>query len=87
MIEYKMTVANIITAGRILLVPIFLVILLTEMQNKEIIAFVIFIVASVTDAVDGYYARKLNQITELGKFLDPHPQHAWGTRRCQFSPR
>jgi len=71
MIEYKMTVANIITAGRILLVPIFLVILLTEMQNKEIIAFVIFIVASVTDAVDGYYARKLNQITELGKFLDP----------------
>lgn len=71
MIEYKMTVANFITAGRILLVPIFLVILLTEMQNKEIIAFVIFVVASVTDAVDGYFARRLNQITELGKFLDP----------------
>jgi len=54
-----------------LLVPIFLVILLTEMENKEIIAFIIFFVASITDAVDGYFARKYNQITELGKFLDP----------------
>ncbi|MCP4156846.1 MAG: CDP-diacylglycerol--glycerol-3-phosphate 3-phosphatidyltransferase [bacterium] len=66
-----MTIANIITIGRILLVPIFLVVLLTEMQNKEIIAFIVFLIASITDAVDGYYARKLNQITELGKFLDP----------------
>jgi CDP-diacylglycerol--glycerol-3-phosphate 3-phosphatidyltransferase len=52
-------------------VPIFLVILLTELENKEIFAFIIFLVASITDAVDGYFARKLNQITELGKFLDP----------------
>ncbi len=66
-----MTIANIITIGRILLVPIFLVILLTEMNNKEIIAFIIFLVASVTDAIDGYFARKLDQVTELGKFLDP----------------
>ncbi len=66
-----MTIPNILTIGRIVLVPIFLVILLTEMQNKEIIAFLIFLVASITDAVDGYFARKLNQITELGKFLDP----------------
>jgi CDP-diacylglycerol--glycerol-3-phosphate 3-phosphatidyltransferase len=66
-----MTIANILTIIRIVLVPIFLVILLTEMHNKEIIAFLIFLVASVTDAVDGYFARKLNQITELGKFLDP----------------
>ncbi len=67
----KMTLANAITVGRIILVPIFLVILLTEMENKEIIAFVIFLVASVTDAIDGYLARKYDQITELGKFLDP----------------
>lgn len=66
-----MTVANIITVIRIILVPIFLVILLTELDNKEIIAFIVFLIASITDAVDGYYARKLNQITELGKFLDP----------------
>lgn len=51
--------------------PIFLVILLTEMENKEIIAFLVFLIASISDAIDGYFARKLNQITELGKFLDP----------------
>lgn len=66
-----MTIANIITVIRILLVPIFLVILLTEMENKEIIAFLVFLVAAISDAVDGYFARKLDQVTELGKFLDP----------------
>ncbi len=66
-----MTVANIITIIRILLVPIFLVILLTEMHNHEVISFIILLIAATTDAVDGYFARKLNQVTELGKFLDP----------------
>lgn len=62
---------NIITIMRIILIPIFLVILLTEMENKEIFAFVIFIIAAISDAFDGYIARKYDQITELGKFLDP----------------
>ncbi|MGE5341950.1 MAG: CDP-diacylglycerol--glycerol-3-phosphate 3-phosphatidyltransferase [Candidatus Omnitrophota bacterium] len=66
-----MTLANLITIGRIVLVPIFLVILLTEIEHKEFLAFAIFLIASLTDAVDGYYARKYNQITNLGKFLDP----------------
>ena len=66
-----MNMANIITIVRIILVPIFLVILLTEMQNKEIIAVIIFLVAAISDALDGYIARKYNQITDLGKFLDP----------------
>lgn len=67
----KLTVANIITMARILLVPIILVLMLTEMENKEILAFIVFILASITDAFDGYFARKYNQITDLGKFLDP----------------
>ena len=66
-----MTIANIITIVRIVLVPFFLVILLTEMQNKEFIAFAIFIIAAVTDALDGYVARKYKQVSDLGKFLDP----------------
>ncbi|MEN8153775.1 MAG: CDP-diacylglycerol--glycerol-3-phosphate 3-phosphatidyltransferase [Acidobacteriota bacterium] len=66
-----MSKANIITILRILLVPIFLVILMTEMENKEIVAFIIFLIASLTDAVDGYIARKFDQVTDLGKFLDP----------------
>jgi len=66
-----MTIANIITVVRIIMVPFFLVILLTEMQNKEIIAFAIFVVAAVTDSLDGYIARKYNEVSALGKFLDP----------------
>lgn len=66
-----MNIANIITIFRIIIVPIFIVILLTEMQNKEIIACVIYSIAAISDAVDGYIARKYNQITDLGKFLDP----------------
>jgi len=66
-----MTTANLITIIRIVMVPFFLVILLTEMQNKEIIAFAIFVVAAVTDSLDGYIARKFNQVSDLGKFLDP----------------
>ncbi len=66
-----MSKANIITLLRILLVPIFIVILLTKMENKEIIAFAVFLFASFSDAIDGYIARKYDQVTELGKFLDP----------------
>lgn len=66
-----MNLANIITIIRIILVPIFLVILLTTMENKEIFAFIIFIIAAVSDGIDGYIARKYDQVTELGKFLDP----------------
>ena len=66
-----MTFANIITIARIILVPVFLVVLLTELENKEIFAFSIFIIASISDVLDGYIARKYDQITDLGKFLDP----------------
>jgi CDP-diacylglycerol---glycerol-3-phosphate 3-phosphatidyltransferase len=66
-----MTTANIITIIRIVMIPLFLVILLTEMQNKEFIAFAIFVIAAVTDSLDGYVARKYNEVSDLGKFLDP----------------
>jgi CDP-diacylglycerol--glycerol-3-phosphate 3-phosphatidyltransferase len=66
-----MTTANMITIFRIIMVPFVLVILLTEMQNKEIIAFAIFVTAAITDSIDGYIARKFNQVSALGKFLDP----------------
>jgi len=66
-----MTTANWITIIRIIMVPFVLVILLTKMDNKEIIAFLIFVTAAITDSIDGYVARKFNQVTSLGKFLDP----------------
>lgn len=67
-----MTTANIITIARILLVPVFVYFAaIFPGANREIIAAVIFFVISMTDFLDGYIARKYNQITDFGKFLDP----------------
>ena len=66
-----MNLANKITLLRILLIPVFLVILLGNFPMGQYIAAIIFIVAACTDGLDGYIARKRNQITTVGKFLDP----------------
>lgn len=66
-----MTTANIITIARIALIPIFMFAALTGGMAWNIVALAIFILASATDGVDGYIARKYNQVTTLGKFLDP----------------
>ena len=62
------TTANKITVVRILLVPFFL---LFEYLGMPYIAFALFVTASLTDLLDGYSARKYNQITVMGKFMDP----------------
>lgn len=67
-----MNLANKITILRIFLVPIFMVFLLnSKVPYNEVIALVIFVVASLTDTLDGYIARSRNQITKFGKFMDP----------------
>lgn len=66
-----MNIANKITILRILLIPVFLYVLLSNMPNNFIIALVIFVIASFTDFLDGYLARSMNLVTKLGKFLDP----------------
>lgn len=60
---------NILTLSRLVLTVPFLVFL--EIPGLEVWALAIFVVASATDWLDGYMARKLNQITTLGKLLDP----------------
>ncbi|GLY10418.1 CDP-diacylglycerol--glycerol-3-phosphate 3-phosphatidyltransferase [Bacillus badius] len=78
-----MNLPNKITVSRILMIPLFLVIMLadfnwgsltilgTTMPAAHFWGAMLFIVASTTDWIDGYYARKLNLVTNLGKFLDP----------------
>lgn len=66
-----MTTANIISIIRICLIPVFILFSLLGFPASSYIAVAIFIVASMTDWVDGYIARKYNQITTFGKFLDP----------------
>lgn len=78
-----MNLPNKITVSRILLIPIFVIVMMfdfnwgemtlfgAEMPVHHFVGAMIFIVASCTDWVDGYLARKYNLVTNLGKFLDP----------------
>lgn len=66
-----MNLANKITISRIFLVPLFLFFLLVKIPYGNWIATIIFIIAALTDSLDGYIARNRNQITKFGKFLDP----------------
>ena len=66
-----MTAASIITLARIALIPVFMWAVNSSYQYSAVLALLIFMVASVTDAVDGYVARRFNQITNFGKFIDP----------------
>ncbi len=66
-----MTLPNILTLVRMALIPVFLVAAAMGTPTGDIAALVIFIVASVTDWLDGYIARAKNQVTNFGKFVDP----------------
>lgn len=67
-----MNTPNKLTLLRVLLVPIFLAFLMiNKISYNYIFALVVFVAASLTDMLDGYLARKNDQITTFGKFLDP----------------
>lgn len=66
-----MNLPNKLTVLRILLIPVFLFFLFFEMQHGRIFAVSVFVIASLTDALDGYIARKHNLITNFGKLMDP----------------
>ena len=73
-----MNLPNALTVGRIFLVPLLVVVLLTKFEGrlilgvrKELVGAAIFGVASLTDWLDGYLARRRKQITTLGQLMDP----------------
>lgn len=66
-----MNTANKLTLLRVVLVPFYMIFLLRPDFVSQMIALAIFIIASLTDALDGHIARKYNQITAFGKFVDP----------------
>ncbi len=63
-----MTTASKITLIRVVLIPVYMVLMLL---GYTIPALIVFIVASLTDFVDGQIARRCNQVSDFGKFLDP----------------
>lgn len=62
---------NSLTLLRIFLIPFLVVVLLTKFNGREYVALAIFLVAAVTDLLDGYFARKFKKVTRLGMLLDP----------------
>lgn len=66
-----MNTANKLTMLRVLLIPVFLVVLYLGFPYSQYIALAIFVLASVTDFIDGYIARHYDQVTDFGKFMDP----------------
>lgn len=66
-----MNLPNKITVLRVVLIPFFIVCMMLTFPFSKWIALAIFVVASVTDFIDGYLARSMNLVTNFGKFMDP----------------
>jgi CDP-diacylglycerol---glycerol-3-phosphate 3-phosphatidyltransferase len=66
-----MNLPNSITLSRLLGLPVVVYCLYSDRLDLRWLGFGVFLVAAATDWLDGYLARKLNQVTDLGKFLDP----------------
>lgn len=66
-----MNTANKLTMLRVAMIPVYLVVLYWGFPGSTYVALAIFILASLTDFVDGYIARHYNQTTDFGKFMDP----------------
>jgi CDP-diacylglycerol--glycerol-3-phosphate 3-phosphatidyltransferase len=69
--EEILNAPNLVTLARIALIPFFVVLLLAESRRNSFYAALVFGLASATDYVDGYLARRLHLITTFGKFIDP----------------
>lgn len=66
-----MTTANKLTIARVILIPVFLIVLYWGFAGSRYVALGVFILASLTDLADGYIARHYNQVSDFGKFMDP----------------
>lgn len=69
--QESLNLPNFITLSRILLIPVFVVLFATPTPDRSLSAALVFVIAAVTDMLDGYLARRNGQVTTLGKLLDP----------------
>ena len=66
-----MNIPNMLTLLRIIMIPIFYIIFFSDITNNSLFAALIFIIASLTDWLDGFLARKWKVVTNFGKIMDP----------------
>lgn len=69
--DVNINIPNLLTVTRILLIPVFVMVFAEPTPDRSLVAAIIFVIAAVTDLLDGYLARKTGQITKLGRLLDP----------------
>jgi CDP-diacylglycerol---glycerol-3-phosphate 3-phosphatidyltransferase len=69
--RHYVNLPNLLSGFRILLVPLLVVVLLTRFEGKEMVGLGVFLLAALTDVLDGYIARRWKMETRLGKLLDP----------------
>ena len=66
-----MNLPNLLTASRILLIPVFVAVFVKDSPTRSLVAALVFLVAALTDFMDGYVARRRGQTTVTGKLFDP----------------
>ncbi len=67
----KQHIPNILSLSRVVLAPVVIYLYLVDSLTASIIAFIMLVILELTDALDGYYARKFNVVGDIGKALDP----------------
>ena len=77
-----MNIANIVTCSRVLLIPVVIALYYSSIPHAAILAAIVFAIASLTDWLDGYLARKLKQTSPFGAFLDPVADKLYLCRHC-----
>ncbi len=69
--DFEFNIPNIFSLSRVVLVPLFVYLLNKRTEESLMLALIVFVLASFTDFLDGWSARKLNKESEFGKFIDP----------------
>ena len=67
----SLNIPNLLSLLRILLIPVLIIVFYLDIPGKHLFCALIFAIAAVTDWLDGYLARKLNQMSKFGAFIDP----------------
>ena len=68
---FEPNAANVLTIARVALIPVLVAVLLSALPDADLLAAIVFVIASATDALDGWIARRRSMVTAFGKLMDP----------------
>ena len=68
---FELNAANVLTLVRVALIPVLVAVLLSALPEADLLAAIVFVIASATDALDGWIARRRSKVTTFGKLMDP----------------